>query len=108
MLCLLLRRFTKFAAVSLILVSMSYRTFAQESGGAFRSDVDDLLTVQRVSVLPFTDNLQGIYSRPLEAHLISAVDKMHRWDYVPANSSGPIMSPEELEGSVENVKKVSE
>jgi hypothetical protein len=82
------------------MVSVGYRTLAQETPTrAFRSDVDDLLTVERVSVLPFTDNLQGIYSRPLEAHFISLVDKMHRWDYVKATSSGPLLSPEELEAA---------
>ncbi len=91
------------------MVSAGYRTLAQETPTrAFRSDVDDLLTVERVSVMPFTDNLQGIYSRPLEAHFISTIDKMHRWDYVPASPSGPILSPEELEASPDKVKQLSQ
>lgn len=94
-------------------ISQSNRTFGQESPAPatsstmFRSEADDLLTVQTVSVLPFTDNLQGIYARPLEAHLIGLVDKMHRWDFVPASATGPIVSPEELESSVDKAKQVS-
>lgn len=110
--CKLHLRFTTFAFLCAALFSFSYRTFGQSQAsgptpGVFRSDVDDLLTVEKVSVFPFTDNLQGIYARPLEAHFISLIQKMHRWDYVPANSSGPILSPEELEGSVDKAKQAS-
>lgn len=93
-------------------VSFSNRTLAQDAlpapTGSFRSDADDLLTVQTVSVFPFTDNLQGIYARPLEAHFISLIDKMHRWDYVPASSTGPIVAPEEIESSSEKGLQVSQ
>ncbi len=82
-------------------------TFAQEPTTTVRTDVDNLLTVQKIAVLPFTDNLQGIYARPLEAHLVSLVDQMHRWDYVATNYSGPIHSPEELESSQEKAAAVS-
>lgn len=92
---------------AVIAVSFSYRTFAQEQG-AYRSEVDDLLTVQKVSVFPFTDNLQGIYARPLEQHFIATVDKMHRWDYLPANNSGPLLAPEELESSPEKALQASQ
>ncbi len=97
----------------LVGVSMSYRTFAQDvatssAKGIYHSDVDDLLTVEKVSLLPFTDNLQGIYARPLEAHFTSLLDKMHRWDFVAVNNSGPIFSPEELEASPEKALQVSQ
>ncbi len=105
-------------SIALLLLAFSVvnsdRTLAQAPAGAegvrgtYRSDVDDLLTVQKVSVLPFTDNLQGIYARPLEAHFISVVEKMHRWDYVPATPTGPILSPEELESSPEKGLQVSQ
>ncbi|MBX3020627.1 MAG: hypothetical protein KF799_03030 [Bdellovibrionales bacterium] len=104
--CTTLRRFIKSSLLLAALISFQNRTFAQEK--VFRSDVDDLLTVEKVSVLPFTDNLQGIYARPLETHFISLVQKMHRWDYVQANSSGPILSPEELEASPEKAMQVSQ
>lgn len=109
MACLYLRRFATFLLPLLVMVSAGYRTLAQEKATkAYRSDVDDLLTVERVSVLPFIDNLQGIYSRPLEAHFISLVDKMHRWDYVKASASGPILAPEELEADPAKAQQISQ
>jgi hypothetical protein len=109
--CTSLRRFANFCALAAVLFSFSHRTFAQTAAPetpdrVYRSDIDDLLTIQKVSVLPFTDNLEGIYARPLEAYFISLVEKMHRWDYVPANPSGPILSPEELEASPEKAQQV--
>ncbi len=87
------------------MVSLGNRTFGQESSNpvraSFRSEVDDLLTIEKITVLPFTDNLQGIYARPLEAHFIQLVQKMHRWNYIPATPTGPILAPEELEASPE-------
>jgi hypothetical protein len=69
----------------------------------FKSDVDDLLSVSKVTVLPFTDNLQGIYSRPLEAFFTEKIEAMHRWDFVKASSTGPVLSPEEFEASPEKL-----
>ncbi|MGE4133193.1 MAG: hypothetical protein AB7F86_16240 [Bdellovibrionales bacterium] len=96
--------------IALASVLFSYRTFAQEDTPtrAFKSEVDELMTVQKISVLPFTDNLQGIYSRPLEAYFISLVEKMHRWDYIPAQNTGPLLSPEEFEASPEKVKSAAQ
>jgi len=104
--CLLLRRFIQFGLTALVGISMGYRTLAQAQ--SYRSEADDLLSIEKVSVLPFTDNLQGIYARPLEAHFTVMVDKMHRWDFVPANNSGMILSPEELEASSDKALQVSQ
>lgn len=105
MACLLLRRFICVPLIALFGISMGYRTFAQEG---YHSEADDLLSIEKVTVLPFTDNLQGIYARPLEAHFIQLVEKMHRWDYIPANNSGMILSPDELESSPEKALQVSQ
>jgi len=113
MLCKVIRRFPTTLAASLLLISFSYRTLAQapaesHNAASYHSDVDDLLTIEKVTVLPFTDNLQGIYSRPIEQHFISLVDQMHRWDYLTATTSGPILSPEELEEDPAKAKSVSQ
>jgi hypothetical protein len=111
--CILIRRFTEVFVAFVGLISIGNRTFAQEvtkpaQHAIYHSDVDELLTVERVSVLPFTDNLQGIYARPLETHFISLIEKMHRWDYFPSNTSGPLLAPEELENDPAQATKVSE
>lgn len=108
MLCQHLRRFHRVLFLCALVFSFSNRTFAQDNKGIYHSDVDDLLTIERVSVLPFTDNLQGIYARPIEAHFISLVDGMHRWNYIGSNTSGPILSPDELESSPEKALQVSQ
>jgi hypothetical protein len=107
--------FRRFLIVLCLAVSCPW-AFAQEppsnsndtSHESYRSAADDLLTIDKVTVLPFTDNLQGIYSRPLEAHFIQLVDQAHRWNFVAANTSGPILSPEELEESPEKALQVSQ
>lgn len=98
MICKVIRQFLKNGAAVCALVSFSHRTLAQDAG-TYRSDIDMQFSVEKVSVLPFTDNLQGIYARPLEQHFIQLIDKMHRWDYLPANNTGPILTPEELEAA---------
>ena len=64
---------------------------------SYHSDDDDLLSIDRISVLPFTDNMQGIYAKPLEAHFIQGVEHQHRWDFVPATGAGSIEIGEEYE-----------
>jgi hypothetical protein len=106
MLCKFIRRFHKVLLLGALLISISNRTLAQER--TYHSDIDDLLTIEKLSVLPFTDNLQGIYARPVEAHFIALVDQMHRWNYIAATNSGAILSPDELEDSPEKAKQVSQ
>jgi hypothetical protein len=77
------------------------------AGTVYKSEMDELLTIETVTVLPFTDNLQGIYSRPLENHFTELVGKMHRWNLLPVNSVGPILSPEDLEDDIEKAKSMA-
>ena len=75
------------------------------NANTYSSEVDQLFTVKKVSVLPVSDNLGGIYSRPIEEHIIQYFETTHRWDYVKAYKLGPIYTPAELE---ENPNKVLE
>lgn len=79
----------------------------QNSFAAFKSEVDDLLTVRTIAILPVFDNLQGIYARPVESFLIENFAKDHRFEYVRSNFAGPILTPDELEESPEKVASVS-
>lgn len=112
MICKHIRRFTQVFALSALLFPLGNKTFAQDvthtPERTYRSEVDDSLTIEKVTVLPFSDNLEGIYARPLEADFVSHVEQMHRWDYIAANTSGPILSPEELEGSPERALQVGQ
>lgn len=73
----------------------------------YKSDIDNLLTVQKVSVLPMIDNLGGIYARPLESYLTQLVDNDPHWDLLNIQLSGPLLSPEELQESPTSVQQLS-
>jgi len=74
-------------------------TSQAQGRSTYSSEADQLVTIRSLSLLPVFDNLRGIYSRPVESHLIDQLKKSHRWEYSEANTSGPIRSPEELEES---------
>lgn len=88
-----------------ILVFISQSAWALPS--QYKSAADDLISVQNISVLPVADNLDGIYSRPIEESLIKTIDQDHHWQLTPLNAVGPIYSPEELESDPLQVKKIS-
>ncbi len=75
---------------------------AVEQSATYVSPVDDALTIRRVSVLPFSDNTDGIYARPLETQINSLVRESHRWDLVEAtvNGSMPTVSDAEEKPTV--------
>lgn len=79
-----------------------------EQAATYLSDLDKSLTLRRVGVLPVTDNIEGIYARPLEAKLIELVKSSHRWDYVETALVGQVLTPQDLESSPEQVKKLFE
>lgn len=84
------------------------QTQNQEQSALYKSEVDQLLTIRSVSVLPFTDNLQGIYSRPLEAQSIAFFQARHQFDYLPPNTVGPLVSPQDLENDPAKAQKLAE
>ncbi|MCB0408334.1 MAG: hypothetical protein KDD34_09030 [Bdellovibrionales bacterium] len=89
---------------------MSSQLYAQEESGStyYRSQIDQLITIDKVAVLPFVDNLEGIYARPLENHLLELLKNDHHWDLTVANTVGPILSPVEIAQDIERARKISE
>lgn len=88
-----------FAFASVLFVSP--KTFSQtlEQSAQYVSKVDEALTIRKVAVLPVSDNLQGIYARPIEADLNNLVKNFHQWDLVEANFEGKPLTTAELETS---------
>lgn len=78
----------------------------QDQGRSLSSAVDDLVSIQRIAVLPVSDNLEGIYSRPIESDLIEKVKAGHRWNYVEASLAGPLMTAPELEQDENKVREL--
>lgn len=78
----------------------------QEQASTYLSQIDDDLTIRRVSVLPVVDNVEGIYARPIEAQLTQLVKGSHRWDFVEANITGGIPTLIELEENQAEVQRL--
>ena len=64
-------------------------------GASYFSEVDERLTIRKVAVLPVSDNLDGIYARPVEAELIARVKASRQWDLVESGGgdAAPAMPP---------------
>jgi hypothetical protein len=83
-------------------------SYAQEQSASYVSQTDQDLNIRRVTILPVTDNTDGIYARPAETQLIQQIRDSHRWDYVEGNlgSTNPIPTLIELEESPAQVQKL--
>jgi hypothetical protein len=79
---------------------------ASSGGATYRSESDDLISIEKVSYAPFIDNLNGIYARPLEAHLAKLLNDMHRWSVAGTVNIGNA-SLEELEENPSRVKEIA-
>lgn len=90
---------------TLTLSAVAYGQSA-EKAAVYVSEIDNQLTLRKFTVLPVTDNLDGIYARPLENQLIELIQKDHHWEYVEAKIAGAVLTPAELEGSAEQVRKI--
>lgn len=66
-------------------------------GATYKSTVDEKLTIRKMSVLPGSDNTDGIYARPVEEHLIALVKSSHRWEYADAKIASMPQAPLDLE-----------
>jgi hypothetical protein len=72
------------------------------------SGIDRDLTIHRTGVLPATDNVDGIYARPIESRLKELVREAHIWDGVDVKTVGQTMSTAELEKDPETIKKIAQ
>lgn len=82
--------------------------FAQlkQQTSVYKSGVDNLLTVKKIAVLPSTDNVGGIYSRPIEATIRNLINKKHQYDLVSDENVGTVITPTELEADPSLAKKL--
>lgn len=75
-----------------------------QQSATYKSTIDEKLTIRKVTVLPGNDNTDGIYARPLEAHIISLVKTSHRWEYAESGLAALPKAPLEFEENPELVK----
>ncbi|MES2855372.1 MAG: hypothetical protein V4692_05895 [Bdellovibrionota bacterium] len=68
-----------------------------EKSAIYVSQVDNDLTIRRVTLVPVTDNVEGIYARPIESQLSTLIRDAHRWDYVESGLANALPALVELE-----------
>lgn len=91
----------------LFIVSLINSAEGQQGFNRSISESDQLFTFQKISVLPFSDNAQGIFARPLEADVQNRLTQSHHIDVVPTNLAGPLMTLSELEENSDKVKQLN-
>ena len=80
----------------------------REQGATYVSQIDRDLTIRRVAVFPVSDNVDGIYSRPIEKQLTDLVRASHRWDFAEGAPSGQLPSVVEMEENPAEVLKATQ
>lgn len=78
----------------------------QQQGAAYTSAVDQRLTIRKITVLPASDNTDGIYARPIESLIVELVKSSHRWEFTDSKITSLSSSPLELEESLKQVQAV--
>lgn len=78
----------------------------QQQSAAYKSAIDEKLTIRKITVLPGSDNTDGIYARPLEALLVDLVKGSHRWEFAESRLASLAKTPLELEESPEVAKSM--
>lgn len=68
--------------------------FSEAQNQTYVSGVDEGLTIRKVMVVPFLDNVSGIYASHVTQHLESMVSKNRQWTLVTAQT-GPFAIPED-------------
>ncbi len=89
----------------LTIVGLGVISQAETSSG-YKSEEDVALTIRTISLLPVFDNLRGIYARPVESDLTEKIKGGHRFEFVEASTSGPVLTPDELEEDNNSVKSI--
>lgn len=86
---------------------ISFSSAGKKEGVTLSNSVDASITIHRVSLLPTVDNVDGIFSRPVDSKLTELMQADHQWLYTPAQFSGELVSPAELIKSPTKAIKIS-
>lgn len=80
----------------------------KKEGVVLSNQTDSAMTIHRVSFLPTIDNVDGIFSRPIDGKLAELLQADHQWSFVPAQFSGELVSPAELIKSPQRAIKIGQ
>lgn len=99
-----------FALAPALALALGFASEAQaqhrEQSATYVSQVDQDLTIRRIALLPVTDNVDGIYARPVESQLTQLLKNSHRWDFVEATIAASLPTLVELEENPTEVQKL--
>ena len=70
----------------------------------YSTQVDKEITIHRITIIPFTDNVGGIYSRFAEEAIEQQIKKSHRFDSTPVKPTNSV-SLNDLEHDPDLIKK---
>ena len=93
---------------ALLIISLALNVRAQVSvkSSSYKSEVDESLTISRITVLPVSDNVDGIYAKPVEESIRQTLSQNHHYSFVASSLVGSIITPRELEADQEKVKSL--
>ncbi len=72
-------------------------------GNNYFSQVDSEIQVRKILVVPFLDNAQGIYSKPITQSVLQEIETSRQFDFIPADPNALAENPDDL---VENPGQV--
>ncbi|MCB0393539.1 MAG: hypothetical protein KDD25_03225 [Bdellovibrionales bacterium] len=72
---------------------------ALSQGAVYHSEVDSQLTIKKVLIYPTTDNIDGVYSRPMAKVVEDYISNNHHFDSAEPLNNGKYYSIEQLAGS---------
>jgi len=93
-----------FGVQLLFVVLFSAQTRAQSSS-SFVSAADQDLTIKSISAVPFTDNISGIYAKPLYKKFVELVSQDRQWSYQSLPEGAP-QAPLDLDENPDAVKSL--
>lgn len=92
--------------LALLILSLVQTSQAQlqEKSSIYKSEVDSALTISRITLLPFYDNVDGIYAKPLQEAIRENLSQNHHYSLISNSLAGSIVTPRDLENDAEKVK----
>lgn len=94
----------RFFVLFALFLSASSAGAQTKSQGAFVSSADQEISIKSVVLVPFNDNLSGIYSKPLTDTMTETLTKDPRWNLV--SLPGGKYAPEKFDENPAEVQKI--
>lgn len=99
---------TFFVVLGLMIIPVSHANAqTYEQSARYVSPVDESLTIRSISLLPITDNVEGIYARHIADQLTTLMRGSHRWNFIETPEDTNFPSITSLEESPPDFQKAT-